>query len=115
MTTSNRLGIVALMLALSGGAAGEEGIERTPAPEGAEVYFIAPRDGEQVRSPVAVRFGLRDYDPQSGRWTASDPMLFVGSPSTKSYLEHIEPQIHVQKQSKERTGVCLAGKEVETF
>jgi RHS repeat-associated protein len=27
-----------------------------------------------------VRFGLRDYDPQSGRWTASDPMLFVGSP-----------------------------------
>lgn len=42
-------------------------------------------------------------------------LLFVGSPSTKSYLEHIEPQIHVQKQSKERTGVCLAGKEVETF
>ncbi len=31
---------------------------RTPAPEGAEVYFIAPRDGEIVRNPFTVRFGL---------------------------------------------------------
>jgi hypothetical protein len=32
---------------------------RTPAPEGAEVYFISPKDGETVTSPVTVRFGLR--------------------------------------------------------
>jgi RHS repeat-associated protein len=25
-----------------------------------------------------VRFGLRDYDPESGRWTAIDPILFAG-------------------------------------
>jgi len=25
-----------------------------------------------------VRFGARDYDPLSGRWTASDPVLFAG-------------------------------------
>jgi RHS repeat-associated protein len=25
-----------------------------------------------------VRFGLRDYDPQVGRWTAKDPILFAG-------------------------------------
>ncbi|MBI5513809.1 MAG: RHS repeat-associated core domain-containing protein, partial [Deltaproteobacteria bacterium] len=25
-----------------------------------------------------VRFGVRDYDPQAGRWTARDPMLFGG-------------------------------------
>ena len=30
----------------------------TPAPEGAEVYFITPREGYVVSSPVVVRFGL---------------------------------------------------------
>ena len=25
-----------------------------------------------------VRFGFRDYDPESGRWTAIDPILFAG-------------------------------------
>ena len=32
-------------------------MERTPAPEGANVYFISPADGERVASPVTVRFG----------------------------------------------------------
>lgn len=31
----------------------------TPAPPGAEVYFISPTDGETVSSPVTVRFGLK--------------------------------------------------------
>ena len=31
----------------------------TPAPAGAELYFISPKDGEVVSSPVTVRFGLR--------------------------------------------------------
>ncbi len=31
----------------------------TPAPPGAEVYFISPKDGETVSSPVTVRFGLK--------------------------------------------------------
>lgn len=30
----------------------------TPAPEGAEVYIISPRDDETVSSPVTVTFGL---------------------------------------------------------
>lgn len=34
-------------------------LPRTVAPEGAEVYFIAPADGETVTSPVVVRFGLK--------------------------------------------------------
>lgn len=34
-------------------------LARTPAPPGAEVYFISPRDGEAVTSPVIVRFGLK--------------------------------------------------------
>ncbi len=31
----------------------------TPAPDGAEVYFIGLEDGDTVTSPVTVRFGLR--------------------------------------------------------
>lgn len=35
-----------------------QGLERTPAPEDARVYFIAPQAGETVSSPVTVQFGL---------------------------------------------------------
>lgn len=31
---------------------------QTPAPDGAKVYFIAPSDGDEVSSPLTVRFGL---------------------------------------------------------
>lgn len=33
--------------------------DRTPATAGAEVYFIAPRDGARIHGPVTVRFGLK--------------------------------------------------------
>jgi hypothetical protein len=33
--------------------------KRTPAPKGAELYIIAPKDGETVTSPVNVKFGLK--------------------------------------------------------
>jgi len=29
------------------------------APQGASVYFISPKDGESVKNPVVVRFGLK--------------------------------------------------------
>jgi hypothetical protein len=32
----------------------------SPAPENAELYFISPRDGAVVESPVTVRFGLKN-------------------------------------------------------
>jgi hypothetical protein len=32
---------------------------RTPAPAGAEVYFISPKDGDTVARDVVVRFGLK--------------------------------------------------------
>lgn len=32
--------------------------ERSPAPEDASVYFISPKDGATVNSPVDIRFGL---------------------------------------------------------
>jgi len=33
--------------------------ERTPAPAGAEVYIIAPKNGAHVHSPLLVQFGLK--------------------------------------------------------
>ena len=34
-------------------------LERTPAPEGGEVYIISPEDGATLESPVTVLFGLK--------------------------------------------------------
>lgn|SRR5690554_1007503 len=42
--------------------AAEHVTERSPAPEGAAVYFISPADGEQLSSPVTVRFGLTNME-----------------------------------------------------
>ena len=33
-------------------------LAQTPAPDGANVYFIEPKDGAEVSSPVTVKFGL---------------------------------------------------------
>jgi len=37
--------------------------------------------GLQDRDTGLVRFGFRDYDPDIGRWTAKDPILFSGRSS----------------------------------
>ena len=34
-----------------------------------------------------VRFGARDYEPQTGRWTAKDPILFAGG--TTNFYEYV--------------------------
>ena len=33
--------------------------EHTPAPAGAEVYIISPKDGASVHNPILVQFGLK--------------------------------------------------------
>ena len=38
--------------------AAEPSIPRSPRPEQARVYFITPKTGEKLNSPVVVRFGL---------------------------------------------------------
>ncbi len=49
--------LVAALIAPAGANA-DEAIERTPAPQGASLYFITPHDGEAVDGPVTIRFGL---------------------------------------------------------
>jgi len=51
---------IAVAATLAAGLAGHAlAQDRTPAPEGAEVYFIGLEDGMTVSSPVLVRFGAR--------------------------------------------------------
>ncbi|AFO92572.1 DUF4399 domain-containing protein [Phaeobacter inhibens] len=55
MIRSTLAAVVACALPVSAALAGGE----TPAPDGAEVYFVTPKDGEVVSAPVTVVFGLR--------------------------------------------------------
>lgn len=50
---------IAAVLAVGISAVAIAQIKRSPAPTGAEVYFISPTDGATVTSPVTVRFGLK--------------------------------------------------------
>lgn len=54
-----RLLSFALAGALLAGAGAFAQLQRTPSPAGAEVYFIAPKDGETLSGPVTVKFGLK--------------------------------------------------------
>lgn len=54
MKTYSRWILVLASLLMAGGV-----FARTPAPAGAAVYFIAPANGEVVKSPVTVKFGLK--------------------------------------------------------
>ena len=51
------LALAAIVLAASASAVLAQ--ERTPSPAGAEVYIISPKNGEKLKSPVVVRFGLK--------------------------------------------------------
>lgn len=48
--------VLTALLILCGSAAFAD---QTPSPPGAEVYFIAPKDGEHIKGPVHVVFGLK--------------------------------------------------------
>jgi hypothetical protein len=47
------------MLMLLAGTALAADLPRSPAPAGAELYFISPADGATLASPVTIRFGLK--------------------------------------------------------
>ncbi len=48
-----------LPVALALGVAAADGLPRTPSPKDAELYIISPKDGDTVKNPVTVQFGLR--------------------------------------------------------
>ena len=52
----------AFLVALSLAGCGDSGSERTPSPSGAKVFFIEPKDGAEVTSPVTVKFGIEGME-----------------------------------------------------
>ncbi len=50
--------LFAFMTAMVVAASAAFALERTPAPDGVRLYIVSPQDGETVRSPVTVIFGL---------------------------------------------------------
>lgn len=36
--------------------------DRAPSPENAEVFIVAPKDGEELTNPVLVKFGIKGMD-----------------------------------------------------
>jgi len=63
-TASVAAALIAAPLAFAGvfaqAAEGAAPVQRTPAPEGAEVYFIEPTDGATVPQTFTVKFGLKN-------------------------------------------------------
>ena len=59
MRTIAPLSAILLSALAAGAVAQNAALPRTPSPPGAEVYFISPADGAEVKSPFTVRFGLR--------------------------------------------------------
>jgi len=51
--------MMALILGFTLPAGGTFADEGTPSAEGTELYIISPKDGESLKSPVTVRFGLK--------------------------------------------------------
>jgi predicted small lipoprotein YifL len=56
------LAAAALVVAVSVAGCGETGPTRTPSPPGAKVFFIEPKDGAEVTSPVTVKFGIEGME-----------------------------------------------------
>lgn len=54
-----------------------------------------------------VRFGARDYDPETGRWTSKDPILFNGSDTNLYGYTFNDPINFIDPNGKD--AVCLGG------
>jgi hypothetical protein len=65
-----------------------------------------------MNRPGLVRFGARDYDPETGRWTAKDPIGFDGGDSNLYAYVFNEPITRIDadgKVSESVFGALLAG------
>ena len=69
-----------LLLALAGQAMAQD---RTPAPAEARVYIISPKDGDTVKNPVTVRFGLSGMGVAPAGVESEGTCLLYTSPSPR--------------------------------
>ncbi|WP_374029028.1 RHS repeat domain-containing protein [Bdellovibrio bacteriovorus] len=55
-----------------------------------------------------VRFGARDFDPEVGRWTSKDPILFEGEDSNLYGYVESDPVNWIDTEGLSKTGPSLA-------
>jgi len=65
--------------------------------------------GLHDRDTGLVRFGYRDYDPDTGRWTAKDPILFAGGDTDVYGYVQYDPVNVIDPLGFAHWGVGLAG------
>ena len=57
--------VIAVSVLLAGcGPSTPDGLKRTASPAGAKVFFIEPKTGAEVTSPVAMKFGIEGMEVQ---------------------------------------------------
>lgn len=59
-TTRLTMGLAAVLALCAGAWVQAAGLPRSAAAEKARVYFISPKNGEAIKGPVTVRFGLEN-------------------------------------------------------
>ncbi|WP_413944762.1 RHS repeat domain-containing protein [Bdellovibrio sp. HCB-162] len=65
--------------------------------------------GVNDRDTKLVRFGARDYDPQTGRWTNRDPILFVGGQANLYLYAYGDPVNYVDPTGHFGLGGAFVG------
>jgi RHS repeat-associated protein len=62
-----------------------------------------------------VRFGFRDYEPESGRWVSRDPILFEGGQFNLYAYVANDPVNQRDPSGLAATGVCLAKQYLDKY
>ncbi len=92
-----------------------EGLPRTPAPDGAQVYLIAPADGASVASPVLVQFGLKGMGVAPAGMAAENTghhhlLIDTGLPALDQPVPADAQHVHFGKGQTETTIALSPGK-----
>jgi hypothetical protein len=74
----------------------------TPAPSGAELYFISPKNGEVVNNPVVVRFGLKGMGVLRPGFRRPTPVIILLI-NTAYYARQADSQGRTARPFRRRT------------
>jgi len=102
-------------------ASAQQPSQGAPAPAGAKVYFISPKDGETVSSPVSVKFGLKgmgvapagvEFDDTGHHHVLVDrDEVNASSPMMKEYMQtEVSDLLHFGKGQTEAEIKLAPGK-----
>jgi hypothetical protein len=104
-----RLIVFAAAAGLAGPALAD--FPRTPAPAGAEVYIVSPRDGDTVSNPVTVIFGARGVGiaPAGVEWekTGHHHLLIDLDPAAVAMAESLPATDQIRHFGGGQTEVTL--------